>query len=530
MSARLVFAVAITIVSSLSCARAVRPPSSPAMPRTAHAIVPAPVSVQPGDGEPFTVTPQTAILVRGSNDGAAAVGRYLARLVRTVEAPAPPRVETGVEAPRDGSIHLSLGAPAERVGDEGYELTVTTRQITLAAAGAAGLFYGVQTLRHLLPPSVEYEAPRRRTLRVAPVHIVDKPRFAWRGAMLDVARHFFTVEDVKRYIDLLALLKINRLHLHLSDDQGWRIEIKSWPNLATHGGSTEVGGGPGGFYTQEQFADVVAYAAERFITIVPEIDMPSHINAAMASYPELNCAGVAPPLYTGIEVGFSAMCVDKEITYTFLDDVVREISALAKGPYFHIGGDEVKKLTAEQYKRFIERAQTIVQSHGRHRPALAPEDDAEGRRFEGREVHPLTGRSDLPRHEVRQGDGAWPRLGRDRRGAPGVRLGAGNAVRGHPRVRDPRRRGAAVVGDRREHARRRVPRLPADRRRRGDRLDAGGLAAVGRLPRAHRPSGSALDGAGHQFLSVAASPLAGSLTRVFPVTPRVPLRLVWDVK
>jgi hexosaminidase len=365
MSARLVFAVAITIVSSLSCARAVRPPSSPAMPRTAHAIVPAPVSVQPGDGEPFTVTPTTAILVGGSNDAAAAVGRYLARLVRTVEAPAPPRVETGVEAPRDGSIHLSLGAPAERVGDEGYELTVTTRQITLAAADAAGLFYGVQTLRHLLPPSVEYEAPRRRTLRVAPVHIVDKPRFAWRGAMLDVARHFFTVEDVKRYIDLLALLKINRLHLHLSDDQGWRIEIKSWPNLAKHGGSTEVGGGPGGFYTQEQFADVVAYAAERFITIVPEIDMPSHINAAMASYPELNCDGVAPPLYTGIEVGFSAMCVDKEITYKFLDDVVREISALAKGPYFHIGGDEVKKLTAEQYKRFIERAQTIVQSHGR---------------------------------------------------------------------------------------------------------------------------------------------------------------------
>ncbi len=365
MSARLAFAVAFTIMSSLSCARAVRPPASPSMPRAAHPIVPAPVSVQPGDGEPFTITPQTAILVSGSNDGAAAVGRYLARLVRTVEAPAPPRVETGVDAPRDGGIHLSLGAPADRVGDEGYELRVTTRQVTVTAATPAGLFYGVQTLRHLLPPSVEYEAPRRRTLRVAPVHVVDKPRFAWRGAMLDVARHFFTVEDVKRYVDLLALLKMNRLHLHLSDDQGWRIEIKSWPNLTTHGGSTEVGGGPGGFYTQEQFADIVAYAAERFITIVPEIDMPSHINAAMASYPELNCDGVAPPLYTGIEVGFSAMCVDKEVTYKFVDDVVREISTLAKGPYFHVGGDEVKKLTPEQYKRFIERAQQIVLSHGR---------------------------------------------------------------------------------------------------------------------------------------------------------------------
>jgi hexosaminidase len=198
---------------------------------------------------------------------------------------------------------------------------------------------------------------------VAPVHVVDSPRFPWRGAMLDVARHFFTVDDVKRYIDLIALLKINRLHLHLSDDQGWRIEIKKWPNLTKHGGSTEVGGGPGGFYTQAQFADLVAYAAERFVTIVPEIDMPSHTNAALASYPELNCDGVAPPLYTGIEVGFSALCVDKEITYTFIDDVVREIAAVARSPYFHVGGDEVKKLTAAQYKSFIERTQKIVRSH-----------------------------------------------------------------------------------------------------------------------------------------------------------------------
>lgn len=335
------------------------------MPRAAHTIVPAPVSVQSRDGEPFTVTPATTILIQGSNEGAAAVGRHLARLVRIVESPGPPKIETGVDAARDGSIHLSLGAPAERVGDEGYELTVTAQRVTLAAATPAGLFYGVQTLRHLLPASVEYEAPRRRTLRIPAIHVTDRPRFSWRGSMLDVARHFFTVEDLKRYIDLLALLKLNRLHLHLSDDQGWRIAITSWPNLATHGGSTEVGGGPGGFYTQEQFSEIVAYAAERFITIVPEIDMPSHTNAALASYPELNCDGVAPALYTGIEVGFSAMCVDKDVTYKFIDDVVREISAIARSPYFHVGGDEVKKLTPEQYRRFIERVQKIVLSHGR---------------------------------------------------------------------------------------------------------------------------------------------------------------------
>ncbi len=336
------------------------------MPQAAHTIVPAPVSVQPGTSEPFTVTPDTAILVRGGDARVIAVANDLARLVRHVDAPAPPRVEAGVEAARDGGIHLSLGASAASTGEEGYELTVTARQVTLAAATPAGLFYGVQTLRHLLPAAAEYEAARRRTLRIAPIRVVDRPRFAWRGAMLDVARHFFTADDLKRYIDLLALLKMNRLHLHLSDDQGWRLEIKSWPNLTKHGGSTKVGGGPGGFYSQEQFAEVVAYAADRFITIVPEIDMPSHINAALASYPELNCDGVAPPLYTGIEVGFSAMCVDRELTYRFIDDVVREISQLARSPYFHIGGDEVKKLTPEQYRGFIERAQAIVQKHVTH--------------------------------------------------------------------------------------------------------------------------------------------------------------------
>jgi hexosaminidase len=360
----LAFLVAATLLVS-ACARPVpAPATTPTMTTDAHSIVPAPVSVEPRSGDPFTITNTTTILVRSADAQVVGVANYLARMVRIVEVPAPPAVEIGVEAARDGSIHLSLGAPADRVGEEGYELTVTAKQVTLAAATPAGLFYGVQTLRHLMPAPVEYEAPRRRTLGIPPIHVVDKPRFAWRGSMLDVARHFFGVEDVKRYIDLLALLKMNRLHLHLSDDQGWRIDVKSWPNLAKHGGSTEVGGGTGGFYTQEQFAEIVAYASERFITIVPEIDMPSHINAAMASYPELNCDGVAPSLYTGIEVGFSAMCVDNEITYKFIDDVVREISAIARSPYFHVGGDEVKKLTAEQYTRFIERAQTIVRSHG----------------------------------------------------------------------------------------------------------------------------------------------------------------------
>jgi hexosaminidase len=200
---------------------------------------------------------------------------------------------------------------------------------------------------------------------VRALHIVDQPRFEWRGAMLDVARHFLTVDEVKRYLDLIALYKLNRLHLHLADDQGWRIEIASWPNLTAYGGSTQVGGGRGGFYTQAQYRELVTYAADRFITIVPEIDMPGHTNAALASYAELNCDGQAPRLYTGTEVGFSALCVDREITYRFLDDVIRELAALTPGPFIHIGGDEVKTLTAAQYGGFIDRVHGIVGAHGK---------------------------------------------------------------------------------------------------------------------------------------------------------------------
>jgi hexosaminidase len=158
---------------------------------------------------------------------------------------------------------------------------------------------------------------------------------------------------------------MNVLHLHLSDDQGWRIEIKSWPNLATYGGSTQVDGGKGGYYTQVQYADIVKYAKERYITIVPEIDMPGHTNAALASYAELNCNGKATELYTGTRVGFSTFCTGKEVTYKFIDDVVRELAALTPGPYIHIGGDESHSTKKEDYIPFINKVQDIVLSHGK---------------------------------------------------------------------------------------------------------------------------------------------------------------------
>ncbi|MDX2047867.1 MAG: family 20 glycosylhydrolase, partial [Chitinophagaceae bacterium] len=197
--------------------------------------------------------------------------------------------------------------------------------------------------------------------------IKDAPEYAMRGSMLDVARHFFSVDDVKRYIDLIAFYKMNVMHLHLSDDQGWRIEIKSWPKLTETGGSTQVGGGKGGFYTQEQYKDIVQYAAERYITIIPEIDMPGHTNAALVSYPELNCneKDKNPKLYTGIEVGFSTLCTKNELVYKFVDDVFRELAALTPGPYLHIGGDESHATKKEDYIPFINRVQGIVKKHGK---------------------------------------------------------------------------------------------------------------------------------------------------------------------
>ena len=309
---------------------------------------------------------------------------------------------------------------------------MTPERVTIRASHAAGLFYGVQSFRQLLPAFVEYDAVRpdkARPVVAAAARIADRPRFAWRGAMLDVARHFLSVAEVKRFVDLMVIYKLNRLHLHLADDQGWRVEIRAWPKLTAHGGSTEVGGGAGGYYTQAEYADLVDYASKRFVTVVPEIDMPGHTNAALASYAELNCDGKARELYTGIEVGFSALCVDHERTYAFISDVVREIAAITPGPWFHIGGDEVKTLTPRQYGGFIERVQTIVQSHGKHmigwdevsasrlsadvdRAAVATQGQPRGRGVTGGEGDHVCRQPGVPGHEIRSRHPHRAQLGR----------------------------------------------------------------------------------------------------------------------
>jgi len=321
-------------------------------------FIPRPVSVS-ATGDPFEVSSSTVVYYKPGTEGQQHIAEYLAEQLGSISGLAV-TARAAETAPARG-IYLELSNNDPSLGREGYELNIDSKLLTINAAAEAGCFYGVQTLLQTLP----VKAAEDEELIVATGTVRDFPEYDYRGFMLDVSRHFFGVDDVKRLIDLLAGYKINTLHLHLSDDQGWRIEIKSWPRLTEIGGSTEVGGGEGGFYTQEQYSDIVEYAQARYITIVPEIDMPGHTNAALASYPELNCNGKAQELYTGIDVGFSTLCTDKEVTYRFVDDVVREIVALTPGPWFHIGGDESHVTSHDDYVYFTERVQEIVLKHGK---------------------------------------------------------------------------------------------------------------------------------------------------------------------
>jgi len=322
---------------------------------TKTAFIPKPVSVI-ATGDAFTIESSTIISVKNETEQA---GKYLSARLNDV---------TGYnlnnekvdETPSKG-IYLTLSDELEDLGEEGYELNIEKKLITITAKNPAGCVNGIQTLLQTLPVSIV--AGDEISIATGKIH--DFPEYEYRGVMLDVARHFFNVEEVKQFIDFLAMYKMNYLHLHLSDDQGWRIEIKSWPKLTEIGGSLEVGGGRGGFYTQEQYTELVNYALERNITIVPEIDMPGHTNAALASYAELNCDGKARELYTGTEVGFSTLCTGSEVVYKFIDDVIGELAKLTPGPYIHIGGDESHVTPMIDYIPFVNRVQEIVVSHGK---------------------------------------------------------------------------------------------------------------------------------------------------------------------
>ena len=357
-------AVFLTIVVLGACAeeKKKRVIDFPETDMSAENLIPKPLKIM-ATNDGFALDRYTAIYTSESS-GYEEVGSFLAEKLKgktdldvQVNVAEIPDMETVIYINQSDS--LVLNAP------EAYQLYITQDSIILNSNTAEGAFRGVQTLRQLIPVTASDSLAAYPIWTVPTGKIIDSPQFEYRGSMLDVARHFFSVEDVKKYIDLLAYYKYNVLHLHLTDDQGWRIEIKSWPLLTEVGGSTEVGGEAGGFYTQEEYKDIVAYAAERHMLIVPEVDMPGHTNAASVSYPIFNGNGIKPELYEGMQVGKSTFATRKDTLYSFLDDVVREISAITPGPYFHIGGDESHVTKKKDYIYFVEKLEKIVQKHGK---------------------------------------------------------------------------------------------------------------------------------------------------------------------
>lgn len=325
------------------------------------AVVPAPSSIEAGSGAPFRLTETTSLA--GDADATAT----LAALVVA---------RTGLTlATADGAADVELrvtpgGAP------ESYRIDVAEGSVVVTGADAAGLFYGVQTLGQLIArDGAGWSLPA--------VTIEDAPRFAYRGLMLDVARHFHPVEVVKGCIDRVSSLKMNALHLHLTDDQAWRIQLDSRSELVERASAGSVGGDPGGFYTKDDYRDIVRYAASRHMIVVPEIDVPGHTHAVGLAYPELaeepvisdeiletlaeygGDAPVAGVPYDGMAVGFSSLKIHEEATYDFVADVFGELTAMTPGPYLHFGGDESLSTGAADFDEFVTRVSAIIADLGK---------------------------------------------------------------------------------------------------------------------------------------------------------------------
>jgi len=352
-------------------------------------IIPLPLACRPAAGAGFKLNPRTPVVASAKNAAFRRVAQQFAqRLGLEV---------VGLARPRAVTLRLEP-ALKKTLGTEGYRLSSRAAGVTIRAATAQGVFYGTQSLRQLLPPETErLGAGAAPGLTVPALEITDRPRFGWRGAMLDPARRFLSVAETKRFIDTMVLHKLNVLHWHLVDDQGWRLEIKKYPKLTEVGawrtespryGNRDEGDGTphGGFYTQAQIREVVAYAAERFITVVPEIELPGHVASVVAAYPQLgnrDVPGFAPKVVTrwGIQPYTYA---PSEPVFGFLTDVMAEVVQLFPSKFVHIGGDEaikdqwqqsafaqkaIRKLGLkdehELQSWFIRRVETILARHGR---------------------------------------------------------------------------------------------------------------------------------------------------------------------
>ena len=317
-------------------------------------IIPAPLAVKINEGQMYL---PSSIAIYATDPEATKP------IVAALKAILKPSNGFTITAGQDKNAHISLSIVSDRsLSAEGYFLEINPHKIDMRATDAKGLFYAVQSFRQLLPPQIESNTHLQFPIKLPCLTITDTPRFGWRGMHLDVSRHFRTVDEVKRYIDLMARHKMNTFHWHLIDDQGWRLEIKQYPKLTSIGAwrvdreeekewrirqpqqpgdSTTYGG----FYTQDEVRNVIDYAQKRYITVIPEIEMPAHVTSALAAYPELSCTGgpfTVPP--GSIWPITDIYCAGKETTFEFLENVLMEVMALFPSPYIHIGGDEANKL------------------------------------------------------------------------------------------------------------------------------------------------------------------------------------------
>ncbi|MBI5863296.1 MAG: family 20 glycosylhydrolase [Planctomycetes bacterium] len=343
-------AVSSSLLVAISIFAQPLPPVAAASATDEPAIIPRPTAIEPGVGS-FTIRPDTALHVQA--EAAQPVAAYLADHIAAA---------TGIRlAPKAGPADAGAGnviflaIAAGEGGNESYELRVSETRVELRAPSPAGLFRGVQTIRQLLPlAAAAASAPAEPApAQLAAVRIADSPRYPWRGMLLDCGRHFVPKDMVKRYIDLLAYHKMNVLHWHLTEDQGWRIEIKKFPKLTEVGAwrtATRDSEQPrdgqnryGGFYTQDDIREIVAYAQSRFITVVPEIELPGHCRAALAAYPEYSCTGGPFKVRTDWGVEDDVYCAGSDKTFDFLQAVLTEVIELFPSPCIHIGGDECPK-------------------------------------------------------------------------------------------------------------------------------------------------------------------------------------------
>ena len=319
-----------------------------------YGVVPLPQEVTLTNGNPFVLSPSTKIFYPEGNDKMKKNAEFLASYIKEITGY---ELATATGQPGKG---ISLVIDQSIQNPEGYQLTVSDNGIRIAGSTDAGVFYGIQTLRKSIPATAQ-----GMNVELPAATINDYPRFAYRGMMLDVSRHFFPVDSVKTYLDILALHNQNTFHWHLSDDQGWRIEIKKYPELAEIGGQLPNNGRKGGYYTQEEFKDLVNYAKERFITIIPEVDIPGHTAAVFAAYPDFKNA---VKFKTNVNIpgqAFNALDVDDPKAMQFTEDVIAELAALAPGNYIHIGGDEAIGLPHDKFVRFINKTREIVLKNGK---------------------------------------------------------------------------------------------------------------------------------------------------------------------